>query len=146
MTGTDPQAVAAALARADRLSRVLDSSFKIPGTRIRFGLDAIVGLIPGVGDLIGLGASAYLLREARQFALPRRVYATMACNLLLEAGIGTIPILGDIFDVAWKANRRNVKLIQKHLERRTAAATGDTRATGAADRARPSSAAQSAES
>jgi hypothetical protein len=97
-----------------RLAWLLDESIRLPGG-YRIGLDGIVGLIPGVGDAVGLAASSYILLRARRFGIPRVVMARMIGNVLLETVIGAIPILGDLFDFAFKANRRNVALMEQYL-------------------------------
>jgi hypothetical protein len=109
--------VAVGDARLDRMraaARLLDSRFRIPGTNIRFGLDAIVGLVPGVGDFAGAIASAYFIYEAARLGAPGPVLARMVTNVGVEALVGAIPILGDLFDVAFKANNRNVRLLEQH--------------------------------
>ena len=92
----------------------MDAQFSIPNTKIRFGLDGIIGLIPGVGDLFSLGISGYLISSAMKNGASRFVVARMVLNSGVDAIIGAIPILGDIFDVAFKANMRNVRLLQQH--------------------------------
>lgn len=109
--------VAVGDARLDRMraaARLLDSRFRIPGTNIRFGLDAIVGLVPGVGDFAGAIASAYFIYEAARLGAPGPVLARMVTNVGVEALVGAVPILGDLFDVAFKANNRNMRLLEKH--------------------------------
>ena len=103
-----------------RLAWLLDESVPLPGG-YRIGLDGIVGLIPGIGDAAGLAASSYLLLRAHQLGTPRIVMARMLGNVLLDFLIGAIPVLGDLFDFAFKANRRNIGLMQQYLvdERRT---------------------------
>jgi hypothetical protein len=92
----------------------LDSAFVVPGTRFRFGLDALIGLVPGLGDLIGTALSAYIVAAAARRGLPGSVLLRMALNVGLEAIVGVIPILGDLFDAAWKANQRNVALLRQY--------------------------------
>lgn len=99
------------------MSRLLDSSFRIPGTQIRTGIDPVIGLIPGVGDLAGAALSTYLVAEAARLGIPRRTVARMMTNVGIETLVGAIPILGDLFDVAFRANRRNVKLLENALRR-----------------------------
>lgn len=97
----------------NQLASVLDDFIAIPGTNIRFGLDAIVGLIPGVGDLI-TGVAAYLMIYAGwQRGLPRVTLARMVANVAVDTLVGSMPILGDIFDAAWKANRKNYLLLTR---------------------------------
>lgn len=97
------------------LARVLDSAFAIPGTRFRFGLDALIGLIPGVGDLIGAGLSAFILVQAARLGMPRSVMLRMGWNVAVETVLGAVPLAGDLFDAAYKANNRNIRLLDRYL-------------------------------
>ncbi|WP_343067738.1 DUF4112 domain-containing protein [Halobellus ruber] len=103
------------LARVRRLSRALDSAVTVPRTDIRIGLDPIVGLLPGVGDVVPTAASAYIVAEAAALGVPRATLARMCLNLLVDAVVGSIPLLGDAFDVVWRANDRNVRLLEARL-------------------------------
>ena len=105
------------LMRLDALSRLLDNAFVLPGTNIRFGLDGIIGLVPGIGDLVSMGLSSYLIFEARRLGLPRWKIARMVGNVAFDTAIGVIPLIGDAADVLFKANRRNMKIIREHLEK-----------------------------
>ena len=105
------------VARLDALSRLLDSAFQIPGTNQRVGIDALLGLVPGVGDLVSTALASYIIWEARQLGLPRWKIARMIGNVALDTTVGAIPLAGDLFDVAFKANRRNMKIVRDHLER-----------------------------
>ena len=96
---------------------LLDSSIPIPGTRLTIGLDAIVGLVPFIGDLIGVLASSYILAEANRLGVGRAILARMAFNVALEGVIGIVPLIGDAFDAAWKANLKNVRLLDAWAER-----------------------------
>ena len=107
----------AEIERLDRLARLLDSRFGIPGTRISFGYDAIVGLIPGIGDALTLAPQAWLVWRARQLGAPKSVLARMAVNTGIDTLVGAIPLVGDLFDMTFKANLRNVRLLRDHLER-----------------------------
>ncbi len=98
------------------LSHVLDDWLRIPGTSIRFGLDAIVGLVPAIGDVLGGLASCILLVAAWFRGVPYITLMRMSVNIGIEVLVGSIPLLGDAFDVAWKANRRNYKLLVRHTE------------------------------
>jgi hypothetical protein len=100
----------------DLISHVLDDWLRIPGTRIRFGLDAIVGLVPAIGDVLGGLASCILLLAAWLRGVPYITLTRMAVNVAIEVLVGSIPLVGDAFDVAWKANRRNYKLLIRHTE------------------------------
>lgn len=104
------------LRRLERLVSLLDDRFRIPGTRIRFGLDPVIGLIPGVGDAVSLGSSLWLIAEARAAGAPMGLILRMVWNSLIDAMLGAIPLIGDLFDVANKANRRNLELLRRHLE------------------------------
>lgn len=97
------------------LARVLDDCFRIPGTSIRFGLDGIIGLVPFAGDVLAGLASCVLVIAAWFRGVPYVTLARMVVNLALDVLVGTIPILGDAFDIAWKANRRNYNLLTRHL-------------------------------
>ncbi|MDJ0595250.1 MAG: DUF4112 domain-containing protein [Pleurocapsa sp. MO_226.B13] len=99
-----------------RISRILDNAIPIPGTKIRFGLDPILGLLPGGGDTITGGISAYIVVEAARMGVPREVLGKMVANILLDSFAGTIPVLGDLFDVGWKSNIKNIALLERHLE------------------------------
>ena len=121
------------LARA--LTQTMDTAVNVPGTRFRFGLDAILGLIPGVGDFAGAGVSGYLVLLAARHRAPASVFARMLGNIGIDALIGSIPLLGDLFDVGWKANSRNLALLERHLDaplKTRAASRGVVAATVAA--------------
>ena len=105
------------LARLKTLARLMDTALRIPGTRIRFGADSALGLIPGAGDFIGLGISLFALGEAMRFGVPPRLLARMIGNIAIDTGLGAIPVAGDIFDLLFKSNTRNLKLLLEHLER-----------------------------
>lgn len=101
------------------IADLLDSRFKIPGTRIKFGIDPILGLIPGVGDWFGGMLSIYFMIEAFRAGGGLSVVLRIFLNIIIDIIIGSIPLIGEVFDVAWKANRRNAKLIQNlHTEQK----------------------------
>lgn len=106
------------VARLELLARAMDSAIVIPGTDIRFGLDAVVGLVPGVGDAISAAVSSYLIWEAKKLGAPKWLIARMVGNTLLDATVGAIPVLGDAFDVAFRANVKNMALLRRHLARK----------------------------
>jgi len=95
----------------DQLARVLDDIFEIPGTGIRFGLDALIGLIPGIGDLVTGAASFLIIFAAWERGLPRVTLARMVANVAIDTLLGSMPLFGDVFDAAWKSNRRNYNLL-----------------------------------
>ena len=99
----------------DLLSHLLDDFLRIPGTQIRFGLDGIVGLIPGIGDVLGAMASWIIILAAWLRGVPRVTLARMLANVAIETIVGTVPVLGDAFDIAWKANRRNFALLERSI-------------------------------
>ena len=99
----------------DLFAHLLDDVFRIPGTRIRLGLDGLIGLIPGLGDVLAGIASFVLIFAAWVRGVPYVTLVRMMINLALDVLIGAIPLFGDIFDIAWKANRRNYRLMTRHL-------------------------------
>jgi hypothetical protein len=106
------------LRRYSVIARLLDAQFRVPLTRWRFGLDAVIGLVPGAGDIATALVGAYGLAVAWQLGAPASIHVRMVLNLLLDAGVGTIPIAGDLFDFAFKANIRNERLLMRWLEAR----------------------------
>jgi hypothetical protein len=102
--------------RLGRIAWLLDSSIPLPGVRFRIGIDAILGLIPGLGDLLGVLLSSYIVREAARVGAPPSVLMRMAWNVAIEGVVGMIPFFGDVFDAAWKANQRNFALLETHLD------------------------------
>ena len=103
------------LSQLDWLVDLMDSRFLIPGTKYRVGLDAILGLIPGVGDGLGAVVSFYILLRLWQHDLPWHLRARLVGNILVDFTLGAIPLEGDLFDMGFKANRRNVHLVRSHL-------------------------------
>ena len=102
--------------RLEKLAWLLDSSIRLPGG-FRVGLDGIIGLIPGVGDLIGAALSSYIVLVAIKLKLPFRILARMTLNILIDLVVGIVPIFGDIFDFSFKANLRNVRLLNAYLSK-----------------------------
>lgn len=113
----------AAMQRIRRMSRLLDTRWKIPGTQWRFGLDPLIGLIPGVGALVTLGASIYLLTQARTVGAPWPVMLGMMGNVAVDFVAGEIPVAGDIFDFAFKAHIRNLHMLERWMARAETPAT-----------------------
>jgi len=105
------------IARIDALATLMDTAFVIPGTEIRFGLDALIGLIPGIGDAITTVISLFIVREARALGAPPLRVARMIANVALDGMVGAVPLVGDAFDVAFRANRRNMALLREHLDK-----------------------------
>src|SRR5688572_15635723 len=115
------------LERLRTMARLLDSAVTIPGTRYRFGLDALIGLIPGIGDAIGAILSTYLIFHAARLGAPRSTLVRMMANVGLDTIVGEIPLLGDLFDVGWKSNTRNLALLEEHLRQPIVARSGSRR-------------------
>ena len=112
-----PRSRAERLARLDALATLLDTAFILPGTNVRFGFDAIIGLVPGIGDAITTAISLYIVHEARQLGAPLHVIMRMLANVVVDGFVGAVPVFGDAFDVMWRANRRNVRLLREWLAR-----------------------------
>ncbi|PWJ13255.1 DUF4112 domain-containing protein [Jannaschia seohaensis] len=108
------EALARRLDRLDRLATSLDSRFGVPG--IRFGLDVLLGLIPGIGDAAALGPAAYILLEAHRMGAPPRVTLRMAAHTALDWLVDSVPLLGDLLDIWLKSNQRNVALLREHFQ------------------------------
>lgn len=106
-----------ALARLEALATLMDGAFVIPGTNVRMGLDGLIGLIPGVGDMVSGLISTYLIWEARQLGVSKWVLARMIGNTLIDTAVGAVPLAGDIFDVMFRANLKNLALLRRHLEK-----------------------------
>ena len=117
---SDGSARAERIARLEALANLLDTAVVVPGTNIRFGLDALIGLVPAVGDVITTAISLYIVHEARQLGAPRYVVARMLANVAIDGVIGAVPLVGDAFDVLWRANRKNVLLLREYLARQEA--------------------------
>jgi hypothetical protein len=103
------------LQRLQRLSRLMDTAWRVPFTRWRFGLDSVLGLIPGAGDGVNLLISLYALLLARKLGAPGSLMLRMAANAGIDFGLGSIPVVGDVFDLFFKSNTRNLKLLTDYL-------------------------------
>ena len=113
----DAQARRAALDRLDMLATMFDTAFVVPGTNVRFGVELLLRLVPGIGDAAASALSCYLLFEAHKLGVPKLLFARMVINVLLEGSVGAVPVAGDAFDVFFRANRRNVALLRAHFAR-----------------------------
>lgn len=105
-------------ARVERyraLAELLDDAFRIPGTRIRFGLDPLIGLIPGLGDALGAGITGYLIVAAARHGAPRSVLTRMLVNVAVDLLLGLVPLAGDALDVGWRANAKNARLLEQYV-------------------------------
>ena len=107
---------AALLAELDGLARLLDSQWRIPGIGIRVGIDALAGLVPGLGDLAAGAVSAYIVLKGARLGVPSPVIGRMIGNVVLDTAVGSIPLLGSVFDVFFRANNRNIRLLRRHVE------------------------------
>lgn len=108
----------ARIKRIRTLARLLDNAFGVPGTNWRFGWDSLIGLVPGGGDLATALLASYIVAEAAKLGVPRRTLWRMLANVAIDMAGGAVPFAGDVFDFAFKANRKNLKLVEQHLERR----------------------------
>ena len=104
----------AAERRIGRVTRLLDELVSVPGTPIKVGLDPLVGVIPVVGDAVAAGVGAWVIAEAARFGIPRVVLGRMVLNLLIDLGVGAIPLIGDVYDVLFRSNTRNLALFRRH--------------------------------
>ena len=116
---TPPSTPSDPLARARTLARLLDSAVKVPGTGVRFGADAVLGLVPGLGDVAGAALAGYLVLLAQRLGAPRAVVLRMLANVAVDTAAGSVPLVGDLFDVAYKSNMRNLALLERAIERPT---------------------------
>ena len=105
------------LARIEAIAKLLDVAFVVPGTNIRYGIDGLIGLVPVVGDLITTAISLWLVREARALGAPWHITARMLANVALDGAVGIVPIAGDAFDVMFRANVRNVRMLKRWMEK-----------------------------
>ena len=111
-----PRTRAERIARIEALAMLLDTAFIIPGTNLRFGFDALIGLVPGIGDAVTTAVSLWLVKEARALGAPGHLVARMLGNIAIDGLVGAVPLLGDAFDLVWKSNRRNLHLLRRHLD------------------------------
>ena len=104
-------------ARLEALATLLDVAFIVPGTSVRYGLDGLIGLIPVIGDIITTAIALWVVREARALGAPRYLVARMLANVAVDGVVGVVPLIGDAFDVAFKANVRNVRLLRRWMDK-----------------------------
>jgi uncharacterized membrane protein len=120
--------------RMEAVAHVLDTAFLIPGTNQRIGIDAVIGLVPGIGDAVTTLLSTYVIWEARQLGLSRFAIARMLANLAVHASVGAIPVVGDVFDAFFRVNQRNMRIVRAHLARGPGARDIDGTAVRVAER------------
>jgi len=116
------------LERLRAMSRLLDAAVRIPGTNFRFGLDALIGLVPGIGDAVGAVFSGYIVLQAARLRAPKSTLIRMVVNIALDTVLGAVPVLGDLFDMGWKSNMKNMALLEDHLRQPVVARAGSRRA------------------
>ena len=104
------------IARIEAVASMLDTAFIIPGTSFRFGVDGLIGLVPGVGDALTTALSLWLVKEAHALGAPKHLIARMLGNIVIDGVVGAVPLVGDAFDLVWKSNRRNLHLLRRHLD------------------------------
>ena len=105
------------LAELTQLATLLDARYRIPGTQWRFGIDAILGLVPGIGDTLAALPALYLIYRAREMGVPNSLLVRMIANVGVDTLVGSVPIAGSVFDVFFKASKRNIALLRRHLEK-----------------------------
>ncbi|HEY0331733.1 MAG TPA: DUF4112 domain-containing protein [Rhodopseudomonas sp.] len=115
--GFAPLSRAQRLARLEALAKLLDVAFILPGTKIRYGLDGLIGLVPVVGDIITTAISLWIVREARELGAPWHLTARMLGNVALDGAVGAVPLLGDAFDVMFRADIRNMRLLRRWIDK-----------------------------
>src|SRR4051794_24802632 len=108
-----------------RMARLFDAQFRVPGTQVRFGIDPLIGLIPGIGDLASPLLTIAMIWQAARLRIPKVVLMRMVLNALIDAGVGAIPVFGDLFDFAWKATEWNMVLLERHAMPGRPASSGD---------------------
>src|SRR6476620_7521160 len=129
-SSSEPGALPKSTQDLERLAHWLDTIFEIPGIRLKFGIDALLGLLPGVGDTASALASVYILQAASKYGVPRITLARMTLNIAIDLVVGAIPFVGDLFDVYWKANRKNVELLRRHFKANPTTERGIRRSDG----------------
>ncbi|MDQ8728125.1 DUF4112 domain-containing protein [Bradyrhizobium sp. LHD-71] len=115
--GAEPLTREQRFARLNALGNLLDMAFVVPGTNVRYGIDGLIGLIPIVGDIITTALALWIVREARAIGAPRYLVARMLANVAIDGVVGAVPVVGDAFDVAFKANIRNIRLLRRWMDK-----------------------------
>ncbi|MDB9375109.1 DUF4112 domain-containing protein [Nodularia sphaerocarpa] len=115
-SGIDSDTQALTLKRLRRLSHILDKVVAVPGTPIRIGLDPLIGFIPIGGDVLGIILASYIVIEAARLGVPKAILSKMVLNVIIDGLVGTVPVMGDLFDFVWTANEYNIKLLEEHLQ------------------------------
>ena len=113
-TGNDPVSIRR---RVEALEQILERSFRLPGTNYPIGLDAIIGLVPIIGDLVAAAMGAYIVWEAKNLGLPRWKLWRMVGNIAIDSTVGSVPLIGDAFDVVYRSNTKNLRIVRKHLDK-----------------------------
>lgn len=108
----------------ERLARLMDSRFPLPGTKFSLGIDTIIGLIPGIGDTISLGLAGYIVAQSAKAGAPKPLLYRMGFNIVIDWAIGLVPIIGDLFDMGWQGNNKNAALLRRHHEQVISAKPG----------------------
>jgi hypothetical protein len=114
---TEPLTREQRFARLEALGNLLDMAFIVPGTNVRYGIDGLIGLVPVVGDIITTAIALWVVREARALGAPRYLVARMLANVAIDGAVGAVPLIGDAFDVAFKANVRNIRLLRRWMDK-----------------------------
>lgn len=113
-TGNDPVSIRK---RIEAVEHLLERSFTIPGTKYPVGLDSIIGLVPVIGDVVTAAMGAYIVWEARNLGIPKWKLWRMAGNIAFDSAVGAVPLVGDAFDLAFRSNTRNLRIVKKHLDK-----------------------------
>lgn len=127
----------AAYRRVEMLEHLLERAFVVPGTSRRIGLDAVLGLVPVVGDFISGAMALAIIAEARRQGMPKRTLARMLMNVAIDTGLGAVPLVGDVWDVLFASNSKNLRLLKRHLDKRSGLIMGEVVSVSTAGPARP---------
>lgn len=116
-TGQPVSSMERSVQSIEKLAAKMDSRLNIPGTKIAVGLDTIIGLVPILGDTVTFGVSGYIIARSARLGVPKRKLAHMGINSTIDWLIGSIPLVGDIFDIGWQANNKNAEILRQHFEK-----------------------------